>query len=692
MASKRKKAAVPAKKGLPAVYILAAVYLGMVLIRYLLAVNTHIYSTVIIDEHLYYSIARSIANGEGLLFMGQPADYTSILYPLVIAPVYRLFPEGTAFFRLIQLWNICLMNLSIIPLYLISSRIIRDRRTAIAAAVISMMMPDMVLGGFIMSEAILFPLIYTMMYFAYRYFADKRAKDLLTAGVIGGLIFFTKPGQAVIAGVILGAALIGGLRARDRRQILAGIWGLAGFAATVALSCAIVFGLFRHPSSLLGVYDYQTFKIESVHWGAFFRAVLLSPACFYLICGGVCLVLPILRCGELEPEKRTFLWVVLISALVIMTGTAWTVNQVEYERANIHTRYFAMLVPLLLILGCGCEEKKNARLPEHPEKDAKVWIIWGITGLFVLCAAVFGVAAGIDFSADIMGNAAMAFLRATAASVPAGILWTVLLSVGALVLAFCAARRRMRLRPLMITLTLISFLLNTAFSYVGASRKIDPSFASQAGVIREAVARRDFLYVYGNNRAEYNAYLDPNTRKSVCMVYVNDLFNNVNRTGGVYEPFMPALQRGTIPRNMTPDTDLFVIDKGAMSHLVLSDKADYLTEDSNLNMQIVRIPRGEIWADAFLAGPIGGEVSRDTPCYIRLFAEKYRQGDVKVTLELDLETDTEFIISAGDVPYSFTLPAGRDTYHVTLPPADMVSFQAKDCDMKVLSFGVSLSE
>ena len=151
------------RKGIPTFFILALIYATAVLIRYGLAIYTHVYTTVIIDEHLYYSIARSIANGEGLLFLGQPADYSSILYPLIISPIY-LFPEGTNYFRLIQLWNILLMNLSIIPLYGLARDIIGNRKTAVVTAAICLLAPDMMLGGFVMSEAILFPLICAMMY------------------------------------------------------------------------------------------------------------------------------------------------------------------------------------------------------------------------------------------------------------------------------------------------------------------------------------------------------------------------------------------------------------------------------------------------------------------------------------------------------------------------------------------------
>ena len=60
---------------------------------------------------------RSIATEGKLLFRGQPADYSYILYPLVLSPIYLFFQEGANFYRLIQAWNILLMSSAVFPMY-----------------------------------------------------------------------------------------------------------------------------------------------------------------------------------------------------------------------------------------------------------------------------------------------------------------------------------------------------------------------------------------------------------------------------------------------------------------------------------------------------------------------------------------------------------------------------------------------
>ena len=130
------------KKPFSMAVVLILTYVGFVLIRFLLAAATHPYPTMVIDELLYYHIARSIANGGGILYLGQPADYTSIFYSLVLSPVYALFPRGTNYMQLMQLWNILLMNLSLFPVYALAKAVTGNQKTAYAVGLVSLLLPD----------------------------------------------------------------------------------------------------------------------------------------------------------------------------------------------------------------------------------------------------------------------------------------------------------------------------------------------------------------------------------------------------------------------------------------------------------------------------------------------------------------------------------------------------------------------
>ena len=84
-----------------------------------------------------------------------------------------------------------------------------------------------------------------------------------------------------------------------------------------------------------------------------------------------------------------------------------------------------------------------------------------------------------------------------------------------------------------------------------------------------------------------------------------------------------------------------------------------------------------------------GEVKRGQTCHITFFTEELKSTPRTVSLELDIEKATSFVVGFAGTSYSFDLPAGKDTYSVDLTlPTEDVSFYAADSDMKVLSFSI----
>lgn len=672
-----------------AVILFLIVYPLTVLIRYLLAIKTHYYTTVLIDEHLYYSIARSIANGEGLLFMGQPANYTSILYPLLISPIYRLFPEGTNFFRLIQLFNIFVMNLSIIPLFYLAKRISKNGKLAATIAVLSLFLPDMTLGGLILSESVLYPLFFTMAFCTYRYFADRRVKDLVWIGILGGLIFFTKPGQAVAAFVILLYAIIKGCRFRDKRSVFSGITGIVCTIGIYAIGILAIRLLFHQSSGVIGVYSEQLQVADSLHLWDFFRALILSPFYFILMCCGLLLMIPLLNMRTGDTAYRDFLTVVLFSIVALIIGTAWTVNRAEYMYSSIHTRYLAPFIPILLSASLVNEDEMQAVFQKKEKNTFQKIIIWSVTLYAVLCAVVFGINAGIDPKSSIISYMSLAALRVISNQAAVIVCTIIFILIVVLLALLIPHLQKKSLCRAAIVLIAVSFVVNTAFAYRYMYREIDPGLKQDSISIQSAIGDQEFIYVYATNKREYNAYLDPRTKKSVQMVYVNDLFNNTIKSDGIYEPFVPDVQRGTIPQYPTNDVSVFAIDKDAMRQLLLSEITVDLTKDTSTNIRVVSFQKGKRWVDAFLGGPVASEVKQGAVCYIKIFNPEWKSRTLTVSLELDIIDPTSFIIDTGDGSFSFDLPAGKDTYTISLTsPTDSVSFYTKDSDFNILSFRI----
>ena len=150
------------KKNRSVLLTLTVMYAVFCVFRYLMALYTSSYPIVMIDEILYYSLARSIGAHGRVTFMGQPANYNSILYSFLLSPLYWL-PEGTNYYRIIQLVNVLVFNLALFPIYFLSRRVCGSERRALLLSFFSMLAPDFILGQLIMSECIIYPLFFLSM-------------------------------------------------------------------------------------------------------------------------------------------------------------------------------------------------------------------------------------------------------------------------------------------------------------------------------------------------------------------------------------------------------------------------------------------------------------------------------------------------------------------------------------------------
>ena len=670
--------------------LLGALYIGMAALRFLLATATHGYPSVMIDEMLYYNIARSIANGEGLLYLGQPADYTSILYPLVLSPIYALFPAGTDYFRLIQLWNILLMNLSLFPVYALARAAGGSQRTALWVGAAALLLPDMMLGGLIMSESILYPLFFTLMYFGYRYLRDGRLPHILLIGVLGGLIYFTKPGQVVPAAVILLWALIDGIKNRSGRQIGKALAGVACLALVIAASFVLVRVGFRRPASLLGMYGNQVSAAADQRMDLFFQGLFLSPCFFYLICGGACCAAPFLRIREFSPQNRRFFAVVLLSVLVTILGTAWVINRVEYSNFAVHTRYIAPYVPLFLLFSllpssAGERAKKALSLKDSLRENRIVWIL---TAYVILCLAVFGYQSGLGKKGVGIFNLGVSFLRNDA--VLPEWLGIALLMAGACLLAWYLPRmKKKNADRLCVGVLILLSLLNGAAAYQPIS-PADQAIIAENKKVSGQVGSQEYLYICGESGKFYDIYLDVNHPRTTQTVSVNDLFVKAVDSQGVYMPFVPPAQRGMIPEYETPDTDMILMDKAAALQIMLADGAEILNPEGEY-LFAVRIPRDKPWMDSLLGGPLNGIAAKGESCYIKLFNQQYTAGPIAITVDIELNTPSEFQVYTNKTNYtSFHFPAGRNSYTLSIAsPSDVIRFVAPDSEMRIYDYQIA---
>lgn len=667
------------------ILLLGGTYLFFVLIRFLLCYTAMTFPSVMIDEGLYYSMARSISMGQGLLFCGQPANYSFILYPLILSPIYALFPEGTDYYRAMQLWNFCLITTSLFPLYSLGKKITKNPVRAYGLAVISLLLADFSIGGHIMSENILFPMFFLLMLFLYEYIAEGKKSRALWIGVLGGLMFATKPGDIVPAAAALLFCLILEIREKNKQGIL---WNAGGILAALAVSAGcfalVVFG-FGHPVSVFSIYEMQMQPSVGEQTMAFLQGLLLTPYYFLIGCGGIALLLPLKRYSEFSSGQKQFLLVTLLSLAAFVIGTAWTVNRMEVNKVSVHLRYIAMYMPLLLIF-CFMPANEKHELQEKKEHRFP-WPI-PVFGLYMIAVSVF---MGCRFGTAQEGSCAafhlsVAFLRDF--SLPAGSEWlgNGLICLFALILCLLlnGKKKKLPLEKIAVGCFLLAAILSNGALYREAASVHQKQ--DDIPVIQEATGDEDYLFIYGNNTTWYDVSLNINTRKETNRVYYNDFFNHIVTEGGVYSPFLPDKQRGTLPTLKTPDTCILVVDQDVLPKLELTENVEVLTEPDR-TMIALRITRGERIADSALGGIIGNKLTAGSGARL-VILDPDKQVE-SITLDVEFPRETEFIYSYGSDSISFTFPAGRDQYTITgVPGINLYGFSCKDHDINIYGYTI----
>src|SRR5262249_12914291 len=133
---------------LPTLFVAATVY-------HFLQSRGHATLTVFNDELLYTKLSQSLAAGHGLSIRGQHFYFPSPVAPLVQAPVWLLHSMPQAY-AAAKLLNAAVMSTAVFPSYWLARRVGRPTYALVTAAA-AVATPAMVYHGYLMSEALAYP-------------------------------------------------------------------------------------------------------------------------------------------------------------------------------------------------------------------------------------------------------------------------------------------------------------------------------------------------------------------------------------------------------------------------------------------------------------------------------------------------------------------------------------------------------
>jgi hypothetical protein len=330
----------------PPVVALAAVVSLATVFRVVLGATHHL-PTVLGDELVYSGLAKGWAlHGQPLLRGSLEAGY-STLYPLFLAPAFRLAADGAGALAAVKVMNASAMALAAVPAYLLARRVV-PRGWALGVATLSVLAPWTAYSALLLTESLFYPVFVAyaaVLAWTLERPAWRRQSALLA--VLAALVGIRTQGLAValatVVAILLYGALGGGGTTILRRflptfAVLAAlpVAGLAATAAGIAFPTGTYTAVLGSLSELAGI----------VKWGAW------SIASFELALGVVALAAfplalrEMLRAGA-RPRERSTGAVALALSLSLLASVA-LLSASPYGLGRLHERSLFYATPLLL--------------------------------------------------------------------------------------------------------------------------------------------------------------------------------------------------------------------------------------------------------------------------------------------------------------------------------------------------------
>jgi hypothetical protein len=205
-----------------------------------------------VDELIWSEVARGIADEGEPLLRDEPDPGYSLVYPLLISPVYALTDGLVDAYAGVKTVNALVMSLAAVPAFFLARRVVRDG-LALLAALMTVAIPSLAYTGTVMTENAFYPLF--VLVALVLVVALERPRPLLALGLYAlvGLAFATRvQAVAIVPAIVLAPLVLAiferrGVRATLSRHRL--LYGIAAGGAAAVLAVQLVTG------NLLGAYS-----------------------------------------------------------------------------------------------------------------------------------------------------------------------------------------------------------------------------------------------------------------------------------------------------------------------------------------------------------------------------------------------------------------------------------------------------
>ena len=330
--------------------LLFAVYAASVTVHIVKILQTAVLPSIMTDEMLYFNLAGSLASGNGVTFRGQSISFPYIGYPLCIAPLFAL-PKSVNLFRAIIIFNSVCVNAVVFPVYAIGNELTGRKNASLAVAVMTTLLPELMLARHIMIESVSIPLIMLTLLVMLRAYKKPSAARQILSGLCVCVLFIFKPGYIAFGAAYCAVNLYTFIRKRDRKFLAATVLPALTMCAGTVLYLIAANRLLKSNPSVQALYAAQTAGMSLDHvikslqgviayMGYGLLALCLMPVAFTL------------KSAITDDDARGHFARLLLTALMfIIIGTCYIIFYDEFLQSNnvptrIHTRYFGYLLPV----------------------------------------------------------------------------------------------------------------------------------------------------------------------------------------------------------------------------------------------------------------------------------------------------------------------------------------------------------
>ena len=259
----------------PAWLWLAGIVAVSVAVRVMLA-HRIVAPWIMVDEIVYSELAKSFAAHGQFLVRGVPSHGYGFVYPVLIAPAWRLFSAIPDAYQAAKIANALIMSLAAVPAYFLAHRLLSSRLALIVAA-LTVAVPSMLYTGTLMTENAFYPVFLTCVLALVAMLERPTPARQVLVLALCAFAYATRQQALALVPAIMTAPL---LYAPRRLRQFTTLYGIVGGGAAVALLATAARG--RSPLTLLGAYRAATSSNYSVGGVLHFTLYHLGEIDLYL--------------------------------------------------------------------------------------------------------------------------------------------------------------------------------------------------------------------------------------------------------------------------------------------------------------------------------------------------------------------------------------------------------------------------